>query len=81
MGVGAPVKKAGGGLKKLAPPPGFKGKPKANSSSAGVDLLGGDSSIQAPNASLPSDIFGGGSDQQQPAPNSLDALLASTSQA
>lgn len=25
-----PTKKLGGGLKKLAPPPGFKGKPKAN---------------------------------------------------
>ena len=43
-GAGAPVKKSGGGLKKLAPPPGFKGKPKAGGSSAGVDLLGGGAS-------------------------------------
>ena len=35
----APVKKAGGGLRKLAPPPGFKGKPRAAAES--VDLLGG----------------------------------------
>ena len=42
-------KKAGGGLKKLAPPPGFKGKPRAdNSMAASVDLLGGASGATAP---------------------------------
>ena len=36
-------KKAGGGLRKLAPPPGFKGKPRDNAG-ASVDLLGGSAS-------------------------------------
>ena len=41
--VAAP-KKSGGGLKKLAPPPGFKGKPRAAADS--VDLLGGQPGTQ-----------------------------------
>ena len=45
-------KKVGGGLKKLAPPPGFKSKPKQG----GGDLLGGSS---APS----NDLLGLGSEQ------------------
>ena len=45
----AAPKKVGGGLRKLAPPPGFKGKPRQNNgASASVDLLGGNA------ASVPS---------------------------
>jgi len=42
----APKKVGGGGLKKLAPPPGFKGKPRAGDQPQ-ADFLGGESSSQS----------------------------------
>ena len=53
----AAPKKSGGGLKKLAPPAGFKGKPKV-----GTDLLGGATNTSAA-ASNPNDLLGLGSEQ------------------
>ena len=41
-GATAAPKKSSGGLRKLAPPPGFKGKPRAAQDNGNsVDLLGG----------------------------------------
>ena len=56
----APAKKGlGGGLRKLAPPPGFKGKPRDNAAGASVDLLGGNSGASA-NPAPTDDLLGGG---------------------
>lgn len=65
----AAPKKIGGGLKKLAPPPGFKGKPKQGN---GGDLLGG-------NSGPSNDLLGLGSEPVLANNNTggLDALLGS----
>ena len=52
----AAPKKSGGGLKKLAPPAGFKGKPKTGT----ADLLGGGANPSAQSAN-PNDLLGLGS--------------------
>ena len=53
----AAPKKSGGGLKKLAPPAGFKGKAKVSN-----DLLGGGANNPAPGGN-PNDLLGLGSHQ------------------
>ena len=57
-------KKSGGGLKKLAPPPGFKGKPKTGGGAAKAavetkNLLDPDSPAEKPRDGL-ADLLGGG---------------------
>ena len=56
-------KKSGGGLKKLAPPPGFKGKPKIGGGAKGSvetkNLLDPDSPAEKPSDGVV-DLLGGG---------------------
>ena len=71
LGTAAPKKAGGGGLKKLAPPPGFTGKPRSGTQLQ-TDLLGGvDSNINSKPPQL--DIFG----QINTPSSSIEALLNS----
>ena len=64
-------------MKKLAPPPGFKGKPKAdNQLAAQTDLLGNDKSNIPVSDSKPLDILSGDTGNPAPAMSSVDALLS-----
>ena len=77
------AKKAGGGLKKLAPPPGFKGKPKAEANLlGGIGSEGGNNQTMAAGGTI--DLLGDNSQAAAPgAPpiDSIDALLAGGGQA
>jgi len=55
LGAGTQPKKLGGGLKKLAPPPGFKGKAKT---SAQGNLLGGGANTLSTTSANPVDLLG-----------------------
>ena len=80
-GTREPKKSGGGGLKKLAPPPGFKGKPKTGGGATGSvetkNLLDPDPPAEKPNDGI-ADLLGGGMaiQNQQKKEDAFDELFS-----